>query len=118
MFRFIAKYFFLNLTTPVKVMAKVYVILDHPLYIRNKARLKFVAALLHPMKCTKKISEILKILCIHKKQHKLWGEWWLSGRASDFRARGSGFETYLRLCCVLEQDTLLTQEVLAPSRPD
>ena len=32
MFRFVAIYFFLNLTTPVEVMVKVYVILDHPSY--------------------------------------------------------------------------------------
>ena len=33
MFIFFAIYFFLNLTMPVEVMAKVYIILDHPSYI-------------------------------------------------------------------------------------
>ena len=35
MFRLIAIYVFLNVTTPVEVIAKVYVILDHPKYMFN-----------------------------------------------------------------------------------
>ena len=37
------------------------------------------------------------------------GARWLSGRVSDYGARGRGFETYRPQCCVLEQDTLLPE---------
>ena len=44
--------------------------------------------------------------------HMLSGARWLSGRASDSRARGRGFETYLRRVVSLSK-TLYSPKVLA-----
>ena len=52
------------------------------------------------------------------------GARWLSGRASDSGARGRGVRNLPPSCCILEQDTLLsestgnTRKAVAPSRHD
>ena len=42
--------------------------------------------------------------------------WWHSGRASDSKLRGPGFDPpQVTLCCVLEQSTLTPQKAMASS---